>query len=55
MSQLETSCQDPLADATQRLDEAEPLTEIGVPPDSLERSSEQFEWELTRWPEGAEL
>jgi hypothetical protein len=52
---LGTSCQHPLVAVTQRPDEAEPLTEIAEPPDSLERSSEQLEWELTRWPEGAEL
>jgi hypothetical protein len=36
-------------------DEGESFTEIAEPPDCLERSSEQLEWELTRWPEGAEL
>ena len=55
MSQLGTSCQDPLVGVTQRFNEGEPFTEIAEPPDCLERSSEQLEWELTRWPEGAEL
>jgi hypothetical protein len=55
MSQLGTSCLDPLVDVTQRPDERESFTEIADPPDCLERSSEQLEWELTRWPEGAEL
>ena len=55
MSQLGTSCQDPLVGVTQKPDEEEPFTEIAYPPDCLKRSSEQLEWELTRWPEGAEL
>jgi len=55
MSQRGTSCQDPLIGVTQKPDEREPFTEIAEPPDCLERSSEQLEWELTRWPEGAEL
>lgn len=55
MSQLGTSCQNALVDVAQRPDEEEPFTEIAKPPDCLERSSEQLEWELTRWPEGAEL
>jgi hypothetical protein len=55
MSQLGARCQDPLVDVTQRPDEGEPFTEIAEPPDCLERSSKQLEWELTRWPEGAEL
>jgi hypothetical protein len=40
--------------ASQRQDEGQPF-QVTKPLDSPERSSEQLEWELTRWPEGAEL
>jgi hypothetical protein len=48
------SCWDLVLDASQWQNEEQPVqvTEaLGCP----ERSSEQLEWELTRWPEGAEL
>jgi hypothetical protein len=54
MGQQGSSCWDPVPDAFQKREEprfpgaAETL-------DLLERSAERLEWELTRWPEGAEL
>jgi len=46
---------DPVLDASQKHDERQPFRGATEAPDSPERSSEQLEWELTRWPEGAEL
>jgi hypothetical protein len=45
MSQTGMSCRDPLLDATQRHDEGPPFTEVTEPLNSLERSSEQLEWD----------
>jgi hypothetical protein len=46
---------DPVLDAAQKHDERQPFTGATEAPDSLERSAKRLEWELTRWPEGAEL
>jgi len=46
---------DPVLDVSQKHDEREPFIGATQAPDSLERSGERLEWELTRWPEGAEL
>ena len=54
MSQQAMSCWDTVLHASQRHDEGQPF-QLAEPLDSLERSSERLEWELTRWPEGAEL
>jgi hypothetical protein len=54
MSQQAMSCWDPVLDAFQKHDEGQPF-QVTEALDSPERSSEQWEWELTRWPEGAEL
>jgi hypothetical protein len=48
------SCWDPVLDVFQKHDEGHPF-QVTEALDSPERSSEQLEWELTRWPEGAEL
>jgi hypothetical protein len=48
------SCWDPVLDASQRQDEGQPF-QVTQARDCPERSSEHLEWELTRWPEGAEL
>jgi len=49
------NCWDPVLDVSQKHDEREPFIGATQAPDSLERSGERLEWELTRWPEGAEL
>jgi len=46
---------DAVLDASQKHDERQPFTQVTEALDSPERSSEQLEWDLTRWPEGAEL
>jgi hypothetical protein len=46
---------DTVLDAFQKHDERQPFTQVAEALDSPERSSEQLEWERTRWPEGAEL
>ena len=46
---------DTVLDASQKHDERQPFTQVTEALDSPERSSEQLEWDLTRWPEGAEL
>lgn len=55
MGQQSTSCRDPVLDASQKHDERQPFMGAAEGPDSIERSAERLEWELTRWPEGAEL
>lgn len=55
MGQQGTSCWDPVLDASQKHDERQPFMGATEGPDSIERSAERLEWELTRWPEGAEL
>jgi len=54
ISQQPMRCWDPVPDASQKHDEGQPF-QVTEALDFLERSSEQLEWELTRWPEGAEL
>ena len=54
MSQPSYALLNPVLDASQRPDEGQPFLATEAL-DSPERSSEQLEWELTRWPEGAEL
>jgi len=54
-SQQAMNCWDPVLDVSQKHDEREPFIGATQAPDSLERSGERLEWELTRWPEGAEL
>jgi hypothetical protein len=55
LSQQAVSCWDPVLDASQKHDERQPFMGATEAPVSLERSGERVEWELTRWPEGAEL
>ena len=54
MSQQAVSCWDPVLDASQKHDEGQPF-QVTEALDFPKRSSDQLEWELTRWPEGAEL
>jgi hypothetical protein len=57
MSQQDISYWDRVLERPQQLDEEQPLTRVTEALDSLflKRSSERSEWELRRWPEGAEL
>jgi hypothetical protein len=55
MRQQATSPWDAVLDASQKHDERQPFAQVTEALDSPERSSERLEWELTRWPEGAEL
>jgi hypothetical protein len=55
MSQQAMSCWDPVLDGSQKHDDEGQPFQVTEALDFSERSSEQLEWELTRWPEGAEL
>jgi hypothetical protein len=54
VSQRAMNCWGTELHASQRHDEGQPF-QVTEDLDSPERSPEQLEWELTRWPEGAEL